>query len=310
MTRLEEPGRSPVREGLWRLADPKISITSVAAALVGTSVAVRDGLFAPGWLAVTFVAFFCMEVAKNAWGEVVDFDSGVDLAVAPEDRTAFSGGKRVMVDGLLTRRQTWAVALWFGLTGVGLGAVIVFFREPSALWIGLGGLALGWSYHGAPLKLAYRGLGELDVVLCYGPLLVLSTYLIQAQRLSVDAFWVSLPLGLMIAAFLLVNEFPDYHADLSGDKKNLVARLGRRRASLLLPLVYEVAFALLAGMPAWTDLPTTVWGGFLAVPFATYACVWTLKRPDDYFRSRPVQPAALFAFNAYALGSAAGIMLG
>ncbi|MDH3413795.1 MAG: 1,4-dihydroxy-2-naphthoate octaprenyltransferase, partial [Gammaproteobacteria bacterium] len=91
--------KAEVREGIWRLADPKISITSAAAMLVGVAPAIRIDQFSFDWLAVTALAMFCMEVAKNAWGDVIDFNSGTDLAVLPEDRTAFSGGKRVIVDG-------------------------------------------------------------------------------------------------------------------------------------------------------------------------------------------------------------------
>ena len=65
--------------------------------IVGGTVAAVDGSLSWTWLAVTGVALFGMEVAKNAWGDVFDFDSGTDLAVAPEDRTEFSGGKRVLV---------------------------------------------------------------------------------------------------------------------------------------------------------------------------------------------------------------------
>ena len=186
--------------GFWRLADPKISLTSVASIYLGVSVAAAEGAFSAPWLVVTVLAFFALEVAKNAWGDIFDYDSGVDLAVAPEDRTDFSGGKRVLVDGLLTRAQTRAIAVGFALAGLALGLAIVLLREPAALWIGALGFVLGWSYHGPPLRLAYRGLGELDVVLCYGPLIALSTYLIQAHRLSWEVFWLSLPLGIVIAA--------------------------------------------------------------------------------------------------------------
>lgn len=298
------------RSGLWRLADPKISITSAAALLVGTAVAVHAGAFAPGWLAITALALFCMEVAKNAWGDVIDYDSGTDLAVAPEDRTDFSGGKRVLVDGLLTRAQTWSIAAAFAAVGIGLGAVIVFWREPEALWIGLFALVLGWSYHGPPLRLVYRGFGELVVVLCYGPLMVVSTTLIQTQQWLASAVWVSVPLGLMIAAFLWVNEFPDYRADQGAGKRNLVVLLGRQRASRTLPWIYLTAFAVLALTPGVTGLPRAAWAGFLAVPFAVYACWQTWQHPTDFHRTHPVQPAALIAFNAYALGSSIGIMVG
>lgn len=299
-----------VRQGIWRLADPKISITSAAAMVVGTAPALGADSFSWTWTGVMALALFCMEVAKNAWGDVIDYDSGTDLAVQPEDRTAFSGGKRVMVDALLTRGQTWAVAGVFAAAGLMLGAMIVFWREPHALAIGVAGALLGWSYHGPPLKLAYRGLGELDVVVCYGPLIVLSTYLVQTHELTWPVFWLSLPLGLLIAAFLWVNEFPDYTADVQASKKNLVARLGRRRASRMLPWIYALAFALIAALPWLAGTPRAAWLGFLALPFATFACWHTWRRPEDFYRTHAVQPAALLAFNAYALGVAAGVIWG
>jgi len=300
-----------VLRGLWRLADPKISLTSVAGITVGAAavLASTDASIAWDWLAVTFAAYFCMEVAKNAWGEVVDWDSGVDAAVDPADRTDFSGGKRVLVDRLLTRRQTWAMAATFTLAGLVLGAAIVFVREPAAFWIGAIGFVLGWSYHGPPLKLAYRGLGELDVVVCYGPLIVLSTELIQVHSMSPGALGLSLPLGLLIAAFLIVNEFPDYRADCAHGKRNLVVRLGRRRAAWLLVAVNVIAFALLASLP-WLGLPGGVlFGGIAAMPAA--AAAWlVLRRPETFHRDRPAQPLALAAFLAYAAGVAAGAALG
>lgn len=294
--------------GFWRLADPKISLTSVAATCVGASVAAVDAPFSWGWLVLTLLGLFAVEVAKNAWGDIFDYDSGDDLAVAPEDRTAFSGGKRVLVDELLTRRQTWGMAIGFGLAGLLIGLVIVVFREPAALWIGAAGVVLGWSYHGPPLRFAYRGLGELDVVVCYGPLIALSVYLIQTHQLSWQVFWLSLPLGLIVAAFLWVNEFPDYEADRLSAKRNLVVRLGRYTASRVLPLIYLAAFALLAAIPELAGLPRGVWlGGIAALP-AAYASWLVWRQPETFYRRAPAQPMALAAFLVYAVGAGAGVL--
>jgi 1,4-dihydroxy-2-naphthoate octaprenyltransferase len=301
--------RGNLWEGFWRLADPKISVTSLACMIVGGSAAAIDGPLDWPWLGTLALSLFCMEVAKNAWGDVFDYDSGTDLAVRPEDRTGFSGGKRVMVDALLTRGQTWGIAIGFGAIGIGLGAVIVLLREPAVFWIGCVGLALGWSYHGPPLKLAYRGLGELDVVLCYGPLLVMATYVMQAGAWSFTAFWLSLPLGIFIAAFLWVNEFPDFLADRLTEKNNLVARLGRHTASRLLPAIYGAGFALLAVFVP-LGLPASVWLGFIALPTAAYVCARVWAEPETFYRSYPAQPAALLTFVLYALGVGAGLALG
>lgn len=294
--------------GFWRLADPKISLTSAASIYLGAAVAATEAPLAWGWLGLTVLVFFAMEVAKNAWGDVFDYDSGTDQLVAPEDRTEFSGGKRVLVDDLLDRRQTWAIAGATAAVGVGAGAVIVLFREFDALWIGLVGAGLGWSYHGPPLRLAYRGWGELDVALVYGPVIALTTYLIQRGALAPEVFWISLPLGVVIAAFLWVNEFPDVHADRQAGKRNLVVRLGKRAASRVLPVLYALVAGLLALLPA-LGLPVTVWWGGLFVLPAAYASTAVWRDPEAFHRRVPAQPAALLAFLLYSAGAGTGVLL-
>lgn len=152
---------SPFFEGLWRLADPKITLASVASIVLGAGAAFHDlGHLELGWLLLTFLGIFCIEAAKNASGEIFDFDSGTDAAVSEEERSPFSGGKRVLVDRLLTKRQTAMIAAAFYAVGSAVGLSIALFRAPGVLWIGLAGVAIAYFYHGPPLKLSYRGLGE------------------------------------------------------------------------------------------------------------------------------------------------------
>lgn len=130
--------------GVWRLIDPKISLASLASMFVGACAAARDGPLDCGWLGLTVLGILALEAAKNASGEVVDFDSGTDRAVAPEDRSPFSGGKRVLVDGLLTRGQTKGVALAGYAMGGAIGLAIVLAREPGVLWLGVAGVGLAF----------------------------------------------------------------------------------------------------------------------------------------------------------------------
>lgn len=296
-----------LKQGFWALADPKISITSLASMTIGASVAALEAPIDWFWFFMLGLAMFCMEVAKNAWGDVYDYDSGTDLAVKPEDRTNFSGGKRVLVDGLLTRQQTWQIVYVFTALGLLLGAAIVWFQEPMVFWLGLGGLILGWSYHGPPLQLVYRGGGELAVLLIYGPVIALSTYLIQRHQWSLDVLWLSLPLGIFITAFLWVNEFPDHDADKSANKRNLIVVLGKQTASRWLPLIYLSGFGVLLLLPILTDLGSGVLVGLMAVPTAVLATLWTWQQPIDFYRSRPVQPMALLTFVLYPVGVALGL---
>ena len=135
--------------GFWRLADPKITLASI---FLGACLAAADGEIHAAWLALTVFAFFAIEVAKNASGDIYDYET--DVAVAAADRTDFSGGKRVLVDGLLSVRQTWAIAIVFYALGIAAGIAIVLWREPLAAWPGIIGLLLAWSYNGPPGRFA------------------------------------------------------------------------------------------------------------------------------------------------------------
>lgn len=301
--------RSDFYRGLWRLSDPKISITSAASMAIGAAMAAGGADFSWGWLLILVLAMFCMEVAKNAWGDVYDYDSGTDLAVAKADQTNFSGGKRVLVEELLTRGETWAIAAGFSVIGLALGAMMVFLREPSLFALGFVALVLGWSYHGPPLRFAYRGLGELDVVLIYGPAIAVAAHLLMGGDRVIDVIWASVPLGIFIAAFLWVNEFPDHDADRGAGKNNLVVRLGKQRASRVLPVIYGLGFTLLAFAILAEVLPR--WAGLAAIAIfpAGAASVWCWQDPVHFYRHRPAQPAALLAFVLLSAGITVGVLV-
>jgi 1,4-dihydroxy-2-naphthoate octaprenyltransferase len=294
--------------GLWRLADPKISLASFAAMFLGACAAARDGALSWKWLALTVLGIFLIEIAKNASGEIVDFDSGTDRAVAPEDRSPFSGGKRVLIDGLLTRRQTISIAAVSYLLGIAAGLVIVAYREPQILWLGVVGVALAYFYHAPPFKLSYRGLGELAVGLCYGPLITSGTYLVQRGTVTLELILVSTLLGLLIAAFLWINEFPDYRADSVSRRLNLVVRLGRPKAARVFVAMMMVAAVGLTLLPL-AGIPVAVYLGALFLVPAAVASRILLQHGEVTARVIPAQAMTLISFVLYSLGSGIGLLL-
>ena len=293
-------------EGFWRLADPKISLASFAGMAMAAFFAAADNGLAPAWLILTVLGIFCIEVGKNASGEVVDFDSGTDLGVAVEDRSPFSGGKRVLVDGLLSRGQCWLIAGTFFALGIAIGLLIVVLREPRVLFLGLAGVALAWCYHGRTVRLAYRGLGELAVAIAYGPLVVCGTYLVQTADVSLPLIYASASLGLLVAAFLWVNEFPDYSADRAAGKRNLVVRLGRETSKSVYIALLASAYLLLAWAALWIEGARGMLWGLLGLVPAAFASVRVLGFDGNTSRIIPAQAATLIGFLAMALGSGAG----
>lgn len=294
--------------GFRKLADPRLTLASLSSMLIGAAAAARNGPVNWPWLAATVVGIVALEIAKNASGEITDFDSGTDAAVAAEDRSPFSGGRRVIVDGLLTRTETRNIAALTYAAGIGIGVIIAVFCDRRVLWIGLGGTALAWLYAGFPCRMAYRGLGELAVAVAYGPLICSGTYIVQRHALPLPVILLSLPVGLLIAAFLWINEFPDYTADLAARKLNLVARLGRARASHWFAIILLAAFAIQCLLPAYA-FPRSVWLGLAGIPFSWAAARRAIRSPDATALIVNAQRWTLESFVILAIGTAAGLVL-
>lgn len=294
--------------GIWRLADPKISLASMASMFLGACMAATLGPLAPGWLALTVAGIFALEVAKNASGEVYDYDSGTDLAVRAEDRSPFSGGKRVMVDGLLTRAQTWAVAGVSYALGIAVGLVIVGYRAPVVLPLGVIGVGLAFTYHAPPLRLSYRGVGELAVGLAYGPLIAAGTVLVQHGSVPRWAVLAALPLGLLIAAFLWANEFPDYESDRAAHKRTLVVRLGRPAAAMVFAGIGALALLGTVLLPLAGAPRGVLFALVAAVPFAQAARTLRLH-PTETARIVPAQARTLLSFLTWSLAAGVGMLV-
>lgn len=230
-------------KGFWQLADPKIWIASTVPMAVGAALAYGiEGRFSLYWFLWSMIGVYLIEIGKNAINEFVDYESGVDRYVTPDKRTPFSGGKKVIVDGLLSVSEVKVIALvTMALAGF-TGVYIVLYREPSVLWLGAAGFILSIIYSLPPFKLCYRGLGEITVGLTFGPLVLCGTYLVQAHQISLEAVTASLIIGFLIANVLLINQFPDYEADLRGNKRNWVVRLGKERATFLYFALFAAAF--------------------------------------------------------------------
>jgi 1,4-dihydroxy-2-naphthoate octaprenyltransferase len=295
-------------QGFWRLADPKISLASFAGVYLAASMAAAEQSLHMGWLALTVLGVFCVEVAKNASGEVVDYDSGTDLAITAEQRSPFSGGKRVLVDGLLSRQQAWWIAGVFFSAAILIGLVMVILLDVRILWPGVIGMALAWYYHGG-IRLSYRGLGELAVALAYGPIIVGGTYFVQVGTLSPELLNASGALGLLVAAFLWINEFPDYSADQAAGKNNLVVRLGRRRAAVVYGLILGCAYAWLAVTAFYYQGAAGLACGLVGLVPAVFSAQRLMSAHSDVSRLIPAQAASLASFVLMALAAGTGYVI-
>lgn len=285
---LEQRHTRPFWKGLWRLSDPKISLASITALAVGTAYAAAETRISAAVAALVFACILMIEVGKNAVNDLYDFRSGTDSDVWPQERTPFSGGKRVLVDHLLTEGQLIRIG-WYAFTiAAALALALSVVVSPVLLIVGVIGVAISYAYSAPPIQLSYRGLGELAVFLVYGPGLILGIYAALTSSLSAAVITASLTMGLLIANVLLVNEFPDERPDREAGKRTLLVKLGRQRATILVEIVWLVAFSIpLAAVTL--GLPRGLLGSLLGAPFAIVAFAELLRNSD----CAPVRAQAL-----------------
>jgi len=263
---------------------------TVVSVLVGAAVAWYEGTLHLGYLAVTMGAALFIHAGLNLSNDYFDHVSGPDTL--NEEFNAFSGGSRSLQDSLLTPRQTlWLFIACYAVGGA-IGVYLAAMRGWALLAIWAVGMLLCLSHNGPPLRIYYLVWGgpELAIGLGFGPILVLASYYVQAQRLGLPALWASLAPGLFMAALLCANEFPDYAADRLVGKRTLPVVLGRQRAVgaylVLLLAGYGVTLAGIAG----GVLPPPLGVSLLTLPLAL--------RAIDGMRRNHSNPAALAPTNA------------
>jgi 1,4-dihydroxy-2-naphthoate octaprenyltransferase len=275
---------------------------------LGFCVAFKNGSFDVGWALLAIVGIFSIEVAKNASGEIFDYDSGTDLRVEEKDRSPFSGGKRVLVDGILTRQQTILISATFYSLGMTVGLLLALARSIDILYLGIVGILCAYFYHGKPVQLSYRGFGELVVALCYGPLIAIGANLAAGAGHDWEPLLPSLPLALLVAGFLWINEFPDHDADKECGKMTLVVRLGKRRASYALAVIVFGAFGILLILPS-VGYGYGVLAGLVGFPPAALACKTAIQHNNTTQKLVPAQGLVLLSFVLYALATGVGMVL-
>lgn len=185
------------------------------------------------------------------------FDLAADRANQTPSR--WSGGSRVLPDGLLPPRVALIAAVTLAFLTVAATLVLGLWLRPAPLTIPLLLLALllAWGYSAPPLRLHSRGVGEVTVALLVPGLTPVTGYYLQAGRLELLPFLAVFPLCCFQFAMLLSINFPDAAGDALSGKQTLVIRLGSQEAARLYTVVLAAAYLSLP-LLVWAGLPPTV----------------------------------------------------
>jgi 1,4-dihydroxy-2-naphthoate octaprenyltransferase len=250
---------------------------TIVPVLLGILIAARHGSFDLAAALLTIVGACFVQLGLNVANDVFDTIAGADDAnVTP---TQYSGGSRVIQYGLVSLRQMATLSTVFYLLAGAIGLVLLATHGSTALLvIGVVGIIVSLGYTAPPLKFVYRGLGEIAVAFGFGPFMLLGAYVVQTGGvLSGEAFAASIPIALLVALILYVNEIPDRRADARVGKRTLPARFSPRAV---------IAGYNVAAAAAYVALVLAIVGGILPVP----ALLMVLTIPLALRVSRGLKP--------------------
>lgn len=228
----------------WLLAArPKTLSAAVVPVLMGSALAAHEPT------AITWWVFFCallgavlIQIATNFINDALDFKKGADTA----DRL---GPIRVTQAGLISPRAVMTAA-WLCLAGAALCGIPLMVRGGwPMLVIGVAAILAAYAYTGGPYPLAYRGLGEIFVILFFGLVAVGGTFYAHSLQLTSSALLAGFAAGSLATVLLVINNLRDVEGDRRVDKLTTVVRFGERFAR------FEIAFFALAPFAAVAMIP-------------------------------------------------------
>ena len=260
---------------IWMMAARLRTLpAAIAPVLVGTSLAYTlEDVFRPGAFVAAMLGSILIQIGTNLSNDYSDARRGADA----EDRL---GPVRVTAGGLVPPTQVLkATYITFGLAAL-CGVYLVSVAGIELLFVGIASIAAGVLYTGGPRPYGYEGLGEIFVFLFFGIVAVAGSTFAQTESWPWEAFVLAVPVGLLAAAILVVNNVRDLDGDKRAGKRTLAVRLGRERGRTLYALMVYVAYLvaplpwLLGSLSAWLLL---VW---LTLPPAV-VLVRTVRRHAD-----------------------------
>jgi 1,4-dihydroxy-2-naphthoate polyprenyltransferase len=243
------PKPSPVK--IWIMASrPKTLPAGIAPVLVGTSLAGYAHVFHPLRFVAALLGSIFIQVGANLSNDYSDARRGADT----EDRL---GPVRVTAGGLVPPRQVLiATYITFGLA-VLCGVYLIAVAGWQLLLIGVASIAAGVLYTGGPKPYGYEGLGEVFVFLFFGIAAVVGSYFVQMQHVNWESFVLSVPVGLIAAGILVVNNTRDLETDRRANKRTLAVRLGRARSRVMYSVMIYISYPL--ALLCWAFGPLKPW---------------------------------------------------
>ncbi|HMX71657.1 MAG TPA: 1,4-dihydroxy-2-naphthoate polyprenyltransferase [Solirubrobacterales bacterium] len=249
---------------IWlNAARPRTLPAAIAPVLVGTAAAIYVAGDLPrlGVFLAALAASVMIQVGTNLANDYSDARRGADSA----DRL---GPVRVTSAGLITPQRV-LTATWIAFAiAILLGFYIAWRSDWIIIAVGVISIAAGFLYTGGPRPYGYAGLGEVFVFLFFGLVAVNGSYFIQLEELALLPFGLSVSIGFLSTAILVVNNVRDIDSDRRANKNTLAVKIGREKTRRLYVFLVLAAFFVLGLTIVLNDGPWLALIGVIAIPMA------------------------------------------
>src|SRR5437667_3651806 len=251
----------------FKATQPRSFVASLVGVTLGTAIAWdHRRTFDLAGLVLAAIGVVCPHAGTNMSNDSIDFQRGVD-DLPPHLVSPFTGGARVLPDAAVSLEAHRRVWIGFFAVASVIGLVLAITRPNGWILLVLGavGGGIGVFYTLPPLALQYHGVGEIAVAIIFGPIVVLGSYAVQTGTLGWEPLLASIPLGLLVAAFLLVNEMPEHETDPRRGKRTIPARIGLEKSVTLYEVLVATALIFLVATSLLRLVPWVAVIGLVAV---------------------------------------------
>jgi 1,4-dihydroxy-2-naphthoate octaprenyltransferase len=236
-------------------------------------------------------------VALNMADDYFDYKHAVDT-LKPEEKNPYSGGSGTLSSGLIHPSAMFkAFALCFCVT-ILVGLLLTAIRGLPVLLFGLFGVFCSIFYTAPPINFSHYGLGELGQLVNFGTTIGLGSYFVQTQRIGLEAFVATLPMGIMLFSMIVINEIPDYQEDKQAGKLTLVARYGKKTGVKLYIASWVCTYAVIIFAAATGVMPLLTLLALTSMPLAVRS-IRVLRR--NYESPTALAPANLDMIKAHSI---------
>jgi 1,4-dihydroxy-2-naphthoate polyprenyltransferase len=227
-------------------ARPKTLGAAVAPVIVGSVVGAEFGLVQLDYelLICTLLSCVALQVATNWFNDALDFQKGADTA-------ARLGPQRITASGLVKAQHVMLAGALMLIVATALSVPLIQARGWPIIAIGIPSLYFCFGYTGGPMPLAYRGLGELFVILFFGFIAVTGSAFVQCGQWLPEALLAGAQIGCLSTVLIAVNNLRDAPEDATTGKRTLAVRMGQRFARWEITALAVLPFLLGAAWLHW-----------------------------------------------------------